>query len=94
MYEHEIQFPQRVIYGIPRPIKRAVRRLSALRSFLAKKLGGKNGRLWEIQKQRKDSITVESEDAKDLLKSFAQNFARNTELLKLLEQTLNLDHAT
>ena len=63
----------------------------ALRSFLAKKLGGKNGRLWEIQKQRKDSITVESEDAKDLLKSFAQNFARNTELLKLLEQTLNLD---
>ena len=63
----------------------------ALRSFLAKKLGGKNGRLWEIQKRRKDSITVESEDAKDLLKSFAQNFARNTELLKLLEQTLNLD---
>ena len=63
----------------------------ALRSFLAEKLGGKNGRLWEIQKRRKDSITVESEDAKDLLKSFAQNFARNTELLKLLEQTLNLD---
>ncbi len=63
----------------------------ALRSFLAVKLGAKNGRLWEIQKRRKDSITVESEDAKDLLKSFAQNFARNTELLKLLEQTLNLD---
>ncbi|RKU33152.1 hypothetical protein C6496_22805 [Candidatus Poribacteria bacterium] len=63
----------------------------ALRSFLAGKLGGKNGRLWEIQKRRKDSITVESGDAKDLLKSFAQNFARNTELLRLLEQTLNLD---
>jgi len=63
----------------------------ALRSFLAGKLGGKNGRLWEIQKRRKNSITVESGDAKDLLKSFAQNFARNTELLRLLEQTLNLD---
>lgn len=63
----------------------------ALRKFLAGKLGAKNGRLAEIQKRRKDSIAVESEDAKDLLKSFAQNFSRNTELLKLLEQTLNLD---
>ena len=62
-----------------------------LRRFLAEKLGDKNGRLAEIQKRRKDSIAVESEDAKDLLKSFAQNFSRNTELLKLLEQTLNLD---
>ena len=63
----------------------------ALRKFLAEKLGAKDGRLWEIQKRRKDSIAVESEDAKDLLKSFAQNFSRNEELLKLLEQTLNLD---
>ena len=62
-----------------------------LRKFLAGKLGDKNGRLWEIQKRRKDSIVVESEGAKDLLKSFAQNFSRNEELLKLLEQTLNLD---
>ncbi|MDE0553852.1 MAG: hypothetical protein OXI24_06545 [Candidatus Poribacteria bacterium] len=63
----------------------------ALRKFLADKLGSKNGRLAEIQKRRKDSIAVESEDAKELIKSFAQNFSRNTELLKLLEQTLNLD---
>ncbi len=62
-----------------------------LRRFLAGKLGAKDGRLTEIQKRRKDSIAVESEDAKDLLKSFAQNFSRNEELLKLLEQTLNLD---
>lgn len=62
-----------------------------LRKFLAEKLGTKNGRLWEIQKRRKDSIAVESEDAKDLLKSFARNFSRNVELLKLLDQTLNLD---
>ena len=63
----------------------------ALRRFLAEKLGARGGRLWEIEKRRKDSISVESEDAKDLLKSFAQNFSRNEELLKLLEQTLNLD---
>lgn len=62
----------------------------ALRNFLAEKLI-KDGRLVEIQKRRKDSIAVESEDANDLLKSFAQNFLRNEELLKLLEQTLNLD---
>ena len=64
-----------------------------LRKFLAEKLGNKNGRLAEIQRQRKDSIVVESEDAKDLLKSFAQNFVRNEELLKLLGQTLNLDRS-
>ena len=63
----------------------------SLRKFLAEKLGARGGRLWEIQKWRKDSIAVESEDAKDLLKSFARNFTRNEELLKLLEQTLNLD---
>ena len=62
-----------------------------LRRFLAEKLGARGGRLWEIQKRRKDSIAVESEDAKDLLKSFARNFSRNEELLKLLDQTLNLD---
>lgn len=62
----------------------------ALRNFLAEKLI-KDGHLVEIQKRRKDSIAVDSEDTKDLLKSFAQNFSRNEELLKLLEQTLNLD---
>ena len=66
----------------------------ALRSFLAEKLGARGGRLWEIQKRRKDSITVESEDAKDLLKSFAQNLSRNQDLLQLLGQTLNLDLQT
>ena len=62
-----------------------------LRKFLADKLSAKDGRLWEIQKRRKDSVAVESEDAKGLIKSFAQNFSRNKELLNLLEQTLNLD---
>ncbi len=63
----------------------------ALRSFLADKLGAKDGRLAEIRNRRKDLIAVESENAKDLIRSFAQNFSRNEELLKLLGQTLDLD---
>ena len=51
----------------------------------------KGGRLSEINKRRKDSITVESGDTKELIKSFAKNITRNQELLKLLDQTLNLD---
>lgn len=65
-----------------------------LREFLRKKLRAKNGRLWEIQKRRIDSIAVESEDAKDLIRSFAQNLSRNQDLLQLLGQTLNLDLPT
>ena len=66
----------------------------ALRRFLADKLGAKDGRLAEIQKQRKDSIAIGSEDAKDLIRSFAQNLSRNQDLLQLLGQTLNLDLQT
>ena len=65
-----------------------------LRQFLAEKLGDKNGRLAEIQKHRKESITVESEDAKDLLKSLAQNLPMDSDLMKLLSQTLQLDQKT
>ena len=63
----------------------------ALRKFLAEKLGARGGRLAEIQKQRKDSIAIGSEGAKDLIRSFAQNLSRNQDLLQLLGQTLNLD---
>ncbi len=65
-----------------------------LRKFLADKLGAKDGRLAEIQKRRKNSIAIESEDAKDLIRSFAQNLSRNQDLLQLLGQTLNLDLQT
>ena len=63
----------------------------ALRNFLARKLGAKNGRLAEIQKRRKDSIAIESSDAKDLIRSLAQDLSRNQDLLQLLGQTLNLN---
>ena len=62
-----------------------------LRKFLADKLGNKNGRLAEIQKRRKDAITVESGDAKDLLKSLTQNLPMNPELMQLLNQTFRID---
>lgn len=66
----------------------------ALRKYLADKLGDKNGRLAQINKRRKDSIVVESEDTKELIKSFAKNIVKNEDLLKLLDQTLNLDLKT
>ena len=62
-----------------------------LRNFLAKNLGKKNGRLAEIQKRRKDAITVESGDAKDLLKSLTRNLPMNPELMQLLNQTFRID---
>ena len=62
-----------------------------LRQFLAEKLGDKNGRLAEIQKRRKESIAVESENPKDLLKSLAQNLPMDSALMKLLSQTLQLN---
>lgn len=66
----------------------------SLRKYLADKLGNKNGRLAEINKRRKDSITVASEDTKELIKTFAKNIVRNEDLLKLLDQTLKLDLKT
>ena len=65
-----------------------------LRKYLADKLGNKNSRLAEINKRRKNLITVESEDTKELIKTFAKNIVRNKDLLKLLDQTLNLDLKT
>lgn len=65
-----------------------------LRRFLAERLGNKNGYLAEIQKQRKDSIAVESGDAEELLKSLTQNLPMDSDLMKLLSQTLKLDQQT
>ena len=62
-----------------------------LRRFLAEKLGNKNGRLAEIQKRRKDSISVESADAKELLETLARNIPKDLDLMRLLDQTLRLD---
>lgn len=49
------------------------------------------GRLTEIYKQRKNAISVEGGDAKDLLKSFSKNLPFNKELMRLLNQTFKIE---
>lgn len=49
------------------------------------------GRLTEIYKQRKNAISVEGGDAKDLLKSFSKNLPFNKDLMRLLNQTFKIE---
>lgn len=51
----------------------------------------KKGRLQEIHKKRKASITVESSDADDLLRNFARNLSFHNELAKLFRNTLDIE---
>lgn len=60
-----------------------------LRRFLGEKL--RKSRLDEINRRRKESIGLESEDTSELIKSFAKNLPKNSELFRLLEQTLKLE---
>ena len=60
-----------------------------LRRKLAEKLS--KGRLSEIHSKRKASISVESKDAEDLLRSVTRNLPINEELAKLFSQTLTTD---
>ncbi|MEM6737943.1 MAG: hypothetical protein AAF620_17930 [Bacteroidota bacterium] len=66
----------------------------ALRKFLATELSKKDSPLSEIEKLRKDSITADAGDTKELLKSFTKNLPMDSELMKLLNQTFKLDLAT
>ncbi|MCY4641132.1 MAG: hypothetical protein OXC41_00265 [Gammaproteobacteria bacterium] len=49
------------------------------------------GDLKDIYKEWKDSITVNAESADELLKDFSKNLPLNNELMRLLNQTFNLD---
>lgn len=60
----------------------------ALRRKLAEVLI--NGRLKEIYKERRSSITVESKDTEDLLKNFTRNLPLQSDLVRLLGQTFKL----
>lgn len=62
---------------------------SILRSLLADTLN--SGKLKEIYKKRKESISFESGDTKDLLKSFTRSMPLNSDLLKLLRNTFKID---
>ena len=49
------------------------------------------GRLQEIHKKRKASITVESTDADDLLRNFARTLSFDSDLAKLFKNTLEIE---
>lgn len=49
------------------------------------------GRLKEIYKEWKDSITTQSDSAEDLLKDFSKHLPMNKDLMKLLGNTFSLD---
>lgn len=62
---------------------------SQFREYLGKKL--RSSRLEEINRKRKESIGLESEDTSELIKSFAKNLPKDSELFKLLQNTLKLE---
>lgn len=62
---------------------------ATLRQVLRENLS--KGRLQEIYKKRKDSISVESAEDDDLLKSLAENLSISSEMRHLLSKTFRLD---
>lgn len=63
--------------------------VNELREYLGKKL--RKSQLAEIDKKRKESIGFDSEDTNELLKSFAKNLPKDSDLFKLLQNTLKLE---
>lgn len=62
---------------------------SLLRDYLGIKL--RKSQLDEINRRRRESIGLESEDTTELIKSFAKNLPKDSELFKLLQNTLILE---
>lgn len=60
-----------------------------LRDYLRKKLS--KSKLSDINKHRKEAIGFESEDTSELIKSFSKNLPKNSDLYKLLQNTLTLE---
>ncbi len=60
-----------------------------LREVLTKEL--KDSKLAIIHKKRKDSISIDSSNTKDLIKSFTENLPLNNDLLKLLNNTFDIE---
>lgn len=63
-----------------------------LRELLTNEL--KNSKLETIHKNRKDAISIDSNNTGDLIKSFTKNLPLNNDLLKLLSNTFDLDKKT
>ena len=62
---------------------------SRLRKLLAETLA--KGRLQEIYKKRKNSISIDSGDTSELLKSFTKSIPLDSDLFKLLQNTFKID---
>lgn len=62
---------------------------NALRDYLGKKL--RKSQLEDINRKRKESIGLENEDTTELIKSFAKNLPKDSDLFKLLQNTLKLE---
>ncbi len=60
-----------------------------LRAYLGRKL--RKSQLEEINRTRKESIGLDSEDTNELIKSFAKNLPKDSDLFKLLQNTLKLE---
>ena len=60
-----------------------------LRDYLGRKL--RASQLEDINRKRKESVGLENEDTTELIKSFAKNLPKNSELFKLLQNTLKLE---
>lgn len=60
-----------------------------LREYLGRKL--RKSKLDDINRHRKESIGLDSEDTNELLKSFAKNLPKDSDLFKLLQNTLKLE---
>ena len=60
-----------------------------LREYLGNKL--RKSKLDDINRHRKESIGLDSEDTNELLKSFAKNLPKDSDLFKLLQNTLKLE---
>ncbi len=60
-----------------------------LRDYLGKKL--RKSQLDDINRHRKESIGLEGEDTTELIKSFAKNLPKDSDLFKLLQNTLKLE---
>jgi len=64
----------------------------ALRHYLADKLGASGGRLSEIEKQRKSAVNVDtSSTTKDLIKNLSENMPMDSDMMKILNQTYQLE---
>lgn len=60
-----------------------------LREYIGRKL--RKSKLDDINRHRKESIGLDSEDTNELLKSFAKNLPKDSDLFKLLQNTLKLE---